>query len=101
MKAQTLLKHFDQASSGAVQADGSMVGFLDPAELHATNSCAMLEEWGRRLLVGQRIGDFTLIEQLGSGAMGVVFLAEQDRPRRTVALKIIRNVATPGHDSAI
>jgi serine/threonine protein kinase len=27
---------------------------------------------------------------LGEGGMGVVYLAEQDRPRRTVAIKLIR-----------
>ena len=55
----------------------------------------MLEEW-ETTSVGQRVGKFTLIDQIGSGAMGVVFLAEQDRPRRTVALKIIRrSAATP------
>src|SRR5262249_52539505 len=35
-------------------------------------------------------GGFTLQSVLGSGGMGVVYLADQDRPRRTVALKLIR-----------
>src|SRR5438034_7626554 len=94
-EVEVLLRHFDQADSAATQSNGTKVGFLDPAELHAEQARAMLEEWGATT-VGQRVGDFTLIEQIGSGAMGVVFLAEQDRPKRTVALKIIRrNVATP------
>ncbi len=40
---------------------------------------------------GEKFGNFTLIEPLGHGGMGVVYLAEQDRPRRTVALKLIRS----------
>jgi WD40 repeat protein len=93
-EVQALLQHLDQANSGA-KLDGSSTGFLDPAELHVEATRAMLEEWGTTT-VGQLVSDFRLIEQIGSGAMGVVFLAEQDRPRRTVALKIIRrNVATP------
>ncbi len=36
------------------------------------------------------IGGFRVIERLGSGAMGVVYLAEQQHPRRLVALKVIR-----------
>ncbi|MBL0921286.1 MAG: protein kinase [Phycisphaerales bacterium] len=47
-------------------------------------------------LVGQRIAGYRLIKRIGEGGMGVVYLAEQLRPRRTVALKIIRTgLATP------
>ena len=46
---------------------------------------------------GSRIGPYNLIRKVGEGGMGVVFLAEQERPvRRTVALKVIK----PGMDSA-
>src|SRR5262249_46228695 len=45
---------------------------------------------------GSRIGPYNLIRKVGEGGMGVVFLAEQERPvRRTVALKVIK----PGMDS--
>jgi serine/threonine protein kinase len=47
--------------------------------------------------LGARIGLYTLVEQLGEGGMGAVYLAEQEQPiRRQVALKIIK----PGMDSA-
>ena len=74
--------------------------FLDPSELHGSRAEALareaaLEEWGGSA-VGQRVGDFVLIGQLGAGGMGIVYTAEQRRPRRTVALKLIRRaVATP------
>jgi eukaryotic-like serine/threonine-protein kinase len=43
-----------------------------------------------------RIGRYSIIRRLGEGGMGAVFLAEQDRPRRTVALKIMRfGLASP------
>ncbi len=37
-----------------------------------------------------RVGRYTILETLGEGGMGVVYLAEQQQPRRQVALKLIR-----------
>src|SRR5262245_661885 len=37
-----------------------------------------------------RIGDYRIIRKLGEGGMGVVYEAEQQHPRRPVALKVIR-----------
>lgn len=37
-----------------------------------------------------RVGGFRLLKRLGSGGMGVVYLAEQETPRRRVALKLVR-----------
>ncbi|MCC7290449.1 MAG: protein kinase [Phycisphaerales bacterium] len=40
---------------------------------------------------GSRIGPYKLLQQIGEGGFGVVFMAEQDQPvRRRVALKIIK-----------
>ena len=40
---------------------------------------------------GDRIGAYNLVEQIGEGGCGVVYLAEQEQPvRRRVALKIIK-----------
>jgi serine/threonine protein kinase/lipopolysaccharide biosynthesis regulator YciM len=45
---------------------------------------------------GTRIGPYKLLQQIGEGGMGVVYMAEQEKPvRRKVALKIIK----PGMDS--
>jgi serine/threonine protein kinase len=56
-------------------------------------------EMGHRgvdLSPGSQIGPYKLLEQLGEGGMGIVYMAEQTRPvRRRVALKIIK----PGMDS--
>ena len=44
----------------------------------------------------ERIGPYKLLENIGEGGMGVVYLAEQEAPlRRRVALKVIK----PGMDS--
>jgi serine/threonine protein kinase len=45
---------------------------------------------------GTVIGPYKLLQQIGEGGMGVVYMAEQEHPvRRRVALKIIK----PGMDS--
>jgi serine/threonine protein kinase len=45
---------------------------------------------------GTRVGPYKLLQQIGEGGMGVVYMAEQEQPvRRKVALKIIK----PGMDS--
>jgi len=45
---------------------------------------------------GDRIGRYTLLQQIGEGGCGVVFMAQQTEPvRRLVALKVIR----PGMDT--
>jgi WD40 repeat protein len=38
----------------------------------------------------RRIGAFRILERIASGGMGTVFAAEQDEPRRKVALKVLR-----------
>jgi serine/threonine protein kinase len=46
---------------------------------------------------GSHIGPYKLLQEIGEGGMGVVYMAEQEKPvRRRVALKIIK----PGMDTA-
>jgi serine/threonine protein kinase len=62
-----------------------------PANGDTTESSAFLSE-----TPGAIIGPYKLLQQIGEGGMGVVFMAEQEQPiQRTVALKIIK----PGMDS--
>src|SRR5262249_39248751 len=43
-----------------------------------------------------RVGSYRILGLLGTGGMGVVYLAEQEQPRRQVALKVIKpETATP------
>lgn len=47
-----------------------------PSEAHASST-------------PERIGKYRIVRAIGRGGMGVVYQAEQDHPRRTVALKIL------------
>ena len=67
--------------------------FLDePAyELNGTSTASDLQQG-----IGTSIGPYKLMEQIGEGGFGLVFVAEQREPvRRSVALKLIK----PGMDS--
>jgi serine/threonine protein kinase len=48
-------------------------------------------------LLGQTLGTCTLKRLIGRGGMGAVYLAQQSRPRRTVAVKVLLpNLIEPG-----
>jgi len=44
----------------------------------------------RAAAVPERIGRYEIVRVVGEGGMGIVYEAQQDHPRRTVALKVIR-----------
>ena len=74
-------------------------------EIHEKERSFLKSECGVELTVdhkpitevpGQQIGRYRLLQKIGEGGFGVVFMAEQVRPvRRKVALKVIK----PGMDS--
>jgi serine/threonine protein kinase len=83
---------FDRVSS-LLQANEINPKFLEgrPAELSPTlgHSESANQE-------GKRLGNYKLLQQIGEGGFGIVYMADQDKPvRRKVALKIIK----PGMDS--
>ena len=66
----------------------------DPAEDCDQDATASMHDLPEQ--IGLRIGRYKLLSVLGEGGMGIVYLAQQERPiRRQVALKIIK----PGMDS--
>jgi serine/threonine protein kinase len=61
-------------------------GFLDPARVPALDMAAI----DGPLRPGSVLGGFLVLQAIGSGGMGVVYAAQQDAPRRTVAIKVLR-----------
>jgi hypothetical protein len=60
------------------------------SETREPQSDSLFREAAHWLRPGSIIGHYKIIRLLGSGGMGDVFEAEQDRPRRLVALKVLR-----------
>ncbi|HSK64504.1 MAG TPA: serine/threonine-protein kinase, partial [Pyrinomonadaceae bacterium] len=48
-----------------------------------------VEEQRPRLTKGQRLGSYEILDRLGAGGMGEVYLAKDSRLERTVALKVL------------
>jgi hypothetical protein len=60
--------------------------FLDPEQIPSLDMAAV----DGPLRPGTSLGSFLVLHALGSGGIGVVYAAQQDRPRRTVAIKVLR-----------
>src|SRR5262245_24951409 len=91
-------RYLDQACAGAPQLRGQIEellaaypkveGFLESA---AHRGPAVTVKEAIHEGPGTVIGPYKLLEQIGEGGFGVVFLAEQTRPvRRKVALKVLK-----------
>jgi serine/threonine protein kinase len=86
---EALLRDRDQVDSSPEQPDAPPGPTVD--------SPPAPQPRGLSEAVGSVIGPYKLLQQLGEGGMGTVFLGEQEQPvKRRVALKIIK----PGMDSA-
>lgn len=78
---------------GLLEAHGAMGQFLEAPVVNVPTTLAQPELSERPGVVIDR---YKLLQQIGEGAFGVVFMAEQQEPvRRRVALKVIK----PGMDS--
>jgi serine/threonine protein kinase/tetratricopeptide (TPR) repeat protein len=90
-------KELKEHIEGLLAMHGQLDGFLEQRPPQATGlalAAATLEPL--RECAGTVIGPYKLLQQIGEGGFGVVYMAEQTEPvRRLVALKIIK----PGMDT--
>ncbi|PWU14801.1 MAG: hypothetical protein C5B50_16570, partial [Verrucomicrobia bacterium] len=72
------------------QSKGASAGPVSATEARATLEMESAKETAYEA-VGHKIGRFKILERLGEGGWGVVYVAEQTEPvRRRVALKVIK-----------
>jgi non-specific serine/threonine protein kinase/serine/threonine-protein kinase len=85
----------EQACAGDRELLGEVNSLLlarDDAEKFLERPAALPDE-NRDLWVGRTVGHYRIVDVLAAGGMGMVYRAEQDQPRRQVALKLIRSGA--------
>jgi serine/threonine protein kinase/tetratricopeptide (TPR) repeat protein len=90
-RVEALLRRHDQADNFLEQPA------LDPAALLSATPPHEQDTGLRQDTAGTRLGPYQLLQKIGEGGMGAVWIAEQQEPvRREVAVKVIR----AGLDSA-
>ncbi len=79
--------HLSQCSAEQARALRAIIDTFS----HVTVAGEPSSDFSASRATPEQIGPFTLVRLLGEGGMGAVYLAQQDRPQRLVALKLIRS----------
>ena len=89
-------RELEEEVRSLVTAASESEGFLDSDSVGQALAQATAGAGPADPLVGATIGEYRVIELLARGGMGAVYVAEQENPRRRVALKLIdRGIGSP------
>ncbi len=80
---EALLKEYNQESPLDVNTPGEIANLITQSRLDDTG------------VIPVKVDRYTIVKQIGEGGMGSVYVAKQQNPTRSVALKVIK----PGLDS--
>jgi serine/threonine protein kinase len=85
-RIEELLAAHESAEGFFSECNAALVASAPDDGLDAAEAAILLED-----LIGSKIGPYKLLQKIGEGGGGVVYMAEQEKPvRRRVALKIIK-----------
>src|SRR5438105_3159358 len=94
-RVEVLLRRHDQANSILERPA------FDSADLLAPQSAGTEGPAPQQEAAGTRLGPYKLLQKIGEGGMGAVWMSEQQEPvRRLVALKLIRTGLDSGQGVA-
>ncbi|MFO0874277.1 MAG: serine/threonine-protein kinase [Phycisphaerales bacterium] len=88
---ESLLRHGERVPASSADAGlglGDLLAGFDPQRAAGERGADEPPDPGT--VPPATIGRYTILRELGEGGMGVVYLAEQDKPKRVVALKLMR-----------
>lgn len=101
-EVESLLEHDARAGASFLASPAALrraVEAVPASEGELTGGPALAHEAGPSWatgFVGRKLGRYTIVRVIGAGGMGCVFEATQEKPRRSVALKVLQ----PGLSSA-
>ncbi len=75
-------------TTSLIEAYDEAAEFLEEPAM--ANDAQLIADEETLSLIGQEIGPYKIIQRIGSGGMGEIFLAQDSRLERLVALKILR-----------
>ena len=82
-------KDLRRSMEALLKSNDQLGDFLEAAPTAVIGKARVKSRAGENL--GDRVDRYTLLQQIGEGGCGIVFMAEQERPvRRPVALKVIK-----------
>ena len=81
----------DELLAAHAEAEHFFSNYPRPLHTLADGEFPEISPTGEKDLAGSKIGNYKLLQKIGEGGCGVVYMAGQDKPvRRRVALKIIK-----------